>query len=458
MHQLPFYGKKTRPRALRRDLWRPFASVTLPPSLHSSPSSPPTADGDTQYDPRVNTPALAHDPNFADGLRLFQTLREMRTLRDYAWKTIPHMRDAVMSKQADGRKAMMGRLMDQRATAVADLARALWLRMDWVQQRRVEKERQRGELQKLYDDKWKKVERLAEGVADGRVEALGKGIEKNEAMLQSLSDAGAKEDDTLKVRRKLFEMRTQRNRMLRCKDAVDHVKGVSIPEDRKEKWSKTLRTLILVQKEGLESIPSKPVEKAIEKAKAGVVKTIMQNEESNSTDTLTAASDTGLGVPAATSDGEQSAEDIFVKRSGWGSPEDQFLERRRYVWKIKGTKFYSDTHYISYPKGEDITVPSNAIKIKWLDIRDAQYARSWPLDVYHARMGLLGYHTKYTMPHPDSGAIMEVEAMPEEEQTEEFDDAYSEPPSKEMQEKKSMWSRIISLPSNIFGRVFRSRA
>ena len=453
MHQLPFYGKKTRPRALRRDLWRPFASVTLPASQPSSAPDPRPAPGDTHYDARANTPALARDPHFADGLRVFQTLRELRTLRDYAWRGVPHMREAVLARRADGRRAMMGRLMDQRATAVADLASALWMRSEWVARREEERERVRQGVRTLYEERWKKVVRYAQGVADGRTEALRKGIERAEERLQSLSDAGAKDEEIGKVKRQLFEMRTNRNRMLRCRDAVDYVNGVSVPEERKEKWSKTLRELIQVQKEGLDSLPSKSVENAVEKAKASVVEKIMQDEENKSADGLAAASDTELGV-----DG-QPAEEIFVKRSGWGPEEDQFLERRRYVWKIKGRKFFSDTHYISYPKGEDIIIPPNGIKIKWLDIRDAQYANSWPSNVYHARMGLLGYHTKYTMPHPDSGPIMEVETMPEEEQEQEFDMAYSELPATAVQEeRKSMWSRILSLPSGIFGRVFRSRA
>jgi len=384
---------------------------------------------------------------------MFQTLRELRTLRDYAWRAVPHMREAVLGRRADGRKAMMGRLMDQRATAVADLAKVLWMRAAWVARREEERERARRGVRTLYEERWNKVRRYAQGVADGRTEALRKGIERAEARLQGLNDAGAKDEEIGKIRRQLFEMRTNRNRMLRCKDAVDYVNGLPVPEERKEKWSKTLRELIQVQKEGLDSLPSESVENAVEKAKVSVVKKIMQDEQSTSAEGLAATSDAESGV-----DG-QSTEEIFVKRSGWVPGEEQFLERRRYVWKIKGRKFFSDTHYISYPKGEDIIIPPNGIKIKWLDIRDAQYAQSWPSNVYHARMGLLGYHTKYTMPHPDTGPIMEVETMPEEEQEQEFDMAYPESPAAEAQdERKSMWSRILSVPSSIFGRVFRSRA
>src|SRR5215469_9267313 len=65
MKQLAFYGKKTKPRALRRDMWRPFASVTFPQGSEE------------------------------DGLRAYKVLREFRLLRDYAWREIPQFNPAL---------------------------------------------------------------------------------------------------------------------------------------------------------------------------------------------------------------------------------------------------------------------------------------------------------------------------------------------------------------------------
>jgi hypothetical protein len=92
LRQLPYNGKKTVPRALRKDHWHPLAQITFP-SGHGTL-----------------------------GLFAFQKLREYRKLHETSW-------DESFAKDADGkpltRKARGRRLCDQKANSVADMAAVL---------------------------------------------------------------------------------------------------------------------------------------------------------------------------------------------------------------------------------------------------------------------------------------------------------------------------------------------
>lgn len=457
--------------------------------------------------------ATAQDPNYTDGKRVYRTLREMRLLRDYAWRQIPHMNARVLARSHKSKRAMMGVVMDQRATAVADLAKALFMREEWV------RERQKSEV-KMGDalmppDRWKKVERYARGVVDGRVAALDKGIERNLARLNALKDEGKKErgQELMTLKRRILVLRTQRNRMLRCKEAVDHLNGMPVPEERQAQWSDELRALVTARKRKIaagKKFQEQSANVAQEELEAMLTQGWKTPRQKETAKRRTKADIRAAGESEAGKQEEDGQNEIISSyfRSGWlprtkkeikeyskgpyyradgwvEGPHDSLIEHRRYVWKVKGTQYFSDTHHIAYPRGETLVLPPSAIKIKWLDIKDAEYAQSWPNDVYHAHIGLLGYHTKYTMPHPDAGPIMEVRTVPERVQRK-WDgveegvvldgEASEEPPpetkerneggdgrKKEEQgdvkegEKKSIWSRVRSLPASIMGSMSRAR-
>lgn len=385
------------------------------------------------------------------------------------------MNEKISAVCHKSKRAMMSELRDQRATAVADLAKALFMREEWV-------ERDFEELRKRYDldaaqqgNRWAKVEAYAEGVGRGRVDALDKGIQKNLARLSRLREQGKKdEDDEVKVlRRRIIELKTHRSRMLRCKDAVDYVNGIAVPEERQEKWSKTLRALIEEEKQRREQ-PTELVLDAASRARKDVLQNFLDTDATAQAETSSSGMQGDAQASGARTTEVQSKRDQesgflhrdftaaeteyaaaakrvgwlptednlakpWIKPSGYVDPSDLFLEHRRYVWKIKGRKKFSDTHTIGYPKGESVEVPDDAIKIKWLDIRDAQYAEAWPGNVYHVQMGLLGRHTAYTMPHPDAGPMFEVNVRPEEpaEEGVELDREVSEePPSKDGEGKE----------------------
>jgi hypothetical protein len=122
LRQLPYNGKKTVPRALRKDLWSPLAQISLSKSI-------------------PNASAL--------GLLTFQKLREFRTLHETLWPTelaitkvtrreekalqerAEELGEKTWKKEGDDRilsRKERGRLlMNQRSNAVADMAAALQL-------------------------------------------------------------------------------------------------------------------------------------------------------------------------------------------------------------------------------------------------------------------------------------------------------------------------------------------
>jgi hypothetical protein len=468
-------------------------------------------------------------------MQVYKTLREMRLLRDYAWRQIPHMNARVQEKSQKSKRAMMRVVMDQMATAVADLAKALFMREEWVRARMEDEGTMEEAL--MPRDRWKKVETYARGVVDGRVDALDKGIERNLARLKELRDQGEKErgQELMTLKRRILVLRTQRNRMLRCKEAVDHVNGISVSEERQAQWSEDLRARVKARQRKIAAekkhqdltatteqaagkqepvanteSPSSPTVRPPEQGNKSFIQKMLTQDWRTLHPEETAKPRSEAEIPAVKETKEEKMERETRKavissfiRSGWHpstkediekfskpvhwrddgwleGPQEAILEHRRYVWKMKGTKYFSVMHNIAYPKGEKLVLPPNAIKIKWLDIRDAEHAKSWPKDVYHVHMGLLGYHTKYTMPHPDAGPIREVRTVPNriqgrwdgvQEDVLLDGEASEEPPPEtkdggergeqgevKEKEKRSVWSRVRSLPDSVLGGMWRSRS
>lgn len=90
LKQLPYNGKQTKPRAIRKDHWYPMAHIEFSPSVADSPQL---------------------------GLSTFQKLREYRKLHETLW---PEEEMKGLTRKERGRK-----LCNQRANTVADMAAAL---------------------------------------------------------------------------------------------------------------------------------------------------------------------------------------------------------------------------------------------------------------------------------------------------------------------------------------------
>ena len=101
LRQLPFNGKKTVPRALRKDLWQPLATIAFP----------------------AGRGAL--------GLAAFQKLRELRRLHETSWDPADMVEeeedgdDGKVRLRPLGRRERGRKLMDQKANSVADMAAVL---------------------------------------------------------------------------------------------------------------------------------------------------------------------------------------------------------------------------------------------------------------------------------------------------------------------------------------------
>lgn len=401
MKQLAFYGKKTKPHALRRDMWRPFASITFPQGSEE------------------------------DGLRAYKVLREFRLLRDYAWREIPHFNPALRDKSEfqdapnfstgyheieDGqlppkklekvkemllKKKRAWMLMDQRATSVADLAKVLQMREGWVREREAKAEKKKNGVETKHANQWARVEKLAALASGSRMETIKHHLAREQDRLEK-----SKRDNILEkiaeTERLVRNLMTARNRLQRAREAVDEVSGVNIPNSKKKRWNQQLTSLVEAQKQRLsrkadptigEPIP-KTVEKVIQDAKQS-----MLHQVSNG--------------PAQDKFQEAENEDSTGKIT-------KVIESWRKIRKgrRKGKRARQFRREILKREIEvDTTkLPAEAIRIKWLDVRDAEWAESWPEDVYHAHMGLLTEHTKYTMPHPDEAASFKPKEWVEQEE------------------------------------------
>jgi len=392
MKQLVFYGKKTKPRALRRDMWRPFASVTFPQGSEE------------------------------DGLRAYRVLREFRLLRDYAWREIPQfnpaLRDSSEFRDApkfstgysdieDGklqlkkmekvkemirkkRRAWM--LMDQRATSVADLAKVLQMREGWVREKEAKVKKKKDAEETKHASQWARVERLAALARGSRMETIQRHLAREQDRLEKFKRDNVLEKIT-ETEKLVKNLMTARNRLQRAREAVDEVDGMNLSNSKKKRWNQVLTSLVETQKQKVgkkvestseESIP-KTVEQAVQDAKES---TLQQLSNEPAQDGLHEVEN-----EAPTKETTKVMESWRTVRKG-----------RR---KGKKKRIFRKERFGREVELDTTELPAEAIKIKWLDLRNAEWAESWPDDVYHAHMGLLTEQTKYTMPHPDEAPRFE---------------------------------------------------
>ncbi|KAF2834237.1 hypothetical protein M501DRAFT_1020959 [Patellaria atrata CBS 101060] len=150
LKQLPYAGKKTVPRAVRKDMWRTMATITFP----SAPQ----------------------------GLTAYRLLREFRILHETRWRI-------AEGEKPLPRKLRARKIMNQKANTVADLAAVL-------QKQKVEGEKmvRMSEISaETVDEAW-----LREHDKHSSLEALqdSKPIDRMKAVLSSLK----KQQDTTKSR------------------------------------------------------------------------------------------------------------------------------------------------------------------------------------------------------------------------------------------------------------------
>lgn len=256
LKQLTFYGKKTVPTKLRKDLWHPYATITF--------------------------------PRPEQGLEAFKLLKEYRMVRDYAWGFAPMEADIAKAEQQkeeyQSKKRRNGEeplgesermdedepepgpkqykthydkvlnhylrlpqkpdrarlLMDQRATSVADLSAII--------QRVVSSTGQGKELraQRDRDELWSKITALAAIPAE-EIEKLERERDQLEAGHTADSRQLTQVTRAERTKQRKRDQRIQNitiylNRLRKAREAVSFASGSDeVSEKMRAKWSKTLK-------------------------------------------------------------------------------------------------------------------------------------------------------------------------------------------------------------------------
>jgi len=326
LKQLPFYAKKTVPTKLRKDLWKPFATITFPDAAH--------------------------------GLQAFKLLKEYRMVRDHSWTIAT---PSIPAEGADGasqildvnpggwftKKERAKLLMDQRATSVADLSHIITRNLNSTRA----SARERGaEIARL--KLWSKIQALALTPAEEL-----KALEDERSTLQSAADTpshktqqrggGQAEKSRLKKRRqRIAEITAHLNRLRKAREAVTFASGGEVEEKMREKWSKTLKYIVQQQ------VPDRPVISGYNMEKAAARKEAEDNARP-------------VNWPKSTKyDGDAHAPKAFTSRD----------------------KIALSSHTPEVDSRILKDLPAESVLIQWANLPDAQFAASWHKNVVHEEM------------------------------------------------------------------------
>ncbi|KIW00288.1 uncharacterized protein PV09_08178 [Verruconis gallopava] len=357
LKQLTFYGKKTVPTKLRKDLWKPYATVTF--------------------------------PRAEDGLQVFKLLKEYRMVRDYAWTFEPTTADIAKASQQEqkllgsnenedgvdngyrglaklptrfsesvlshytfypSKKERAKLLMDQRATSVADLAHIITRQLtpppDGISNAERNAERQRRKL-------WAKVQSLAatpkeeiQKLEQERAELQKASATATHAQMRNLEKARMK-----RRKKRIDQITAYLNRLRKAREAVAFVtgNGEDVPESARAKWSKTLKYIVQMQD------PSRPVISTYDRAAA----------EARRQAEATARPSNWPKSTKYDADGETPV------------PPKMLTRRDRIALK------HAEPQVDERPaKG----LPEDSVLIQWANLPDAQFAAEWHANVVHEPM------------------------------------------------------------------------
>lgn len=213
LRQLPDLGANNKPSTLRKDLWRPLYTLSLPTS---------------------------HPHALAQGLDAFRRLREYRRLHELCWEPTEAMKRPYSDAQIESmqrqlnerggskrenvfdvvkrrkRTMRLGIVRDQKANSIADLAAVL------LEQERTGRETEEMLIAERHRAREKEVEqmlRLAESAGEG-------GVEKIEAEAQAIQKRLDDGSDLLEgtsrrqLKRRLHDLHSRKARMIFAAKAV----------------------------------------------------------------------------------------------------------------------------------------------------------------------------------------------------------------------------------------------
>lgn len=408
LKQLTFYGKQTQASHIRKDLFQPFAAITCP------------------------------SPEF--GMNVYQKLREYRHVRDYNWTFAPTPKEIKESVEKANKRQTTPRfdtrlptmkeramlLMDQKASAIADLAHVIKREAeiardkDLLKKQKLKKEGDRKEWQ------WKQITNLAAKARAGELENFEGWIKRREGEIEAATDERSK----ARGKKGLMMLKIKRNELLRAKEALDFIEGKEVPLIQRLKWNQNLCAMVQSRTDRIvnpEKPPIAPKEEEEEEAPR-----LKERAPKIPIQTMYSRYEKGMiehAVPPSL------------------HPSNARIDPRL-------------EPYIRESRGLE---PSSVL-IQWRNLDDALYAKKWPKLVVHEqiRKELLADGNRFSevrVPHsafPGNEEILKASAE-EEAERERDEDMAGEKEAKtetdEKEEKNSFWARTRSAVMGPFTRT-----
>jgi hypothetical protein len=362
------------PRALRKDIWQPFATVKFPKP--------------------------------EQGLLAIQSLREYRKVRDHCWTWKPTPQEIEKAKEElrqtgttdlvqtslPTKKERQKLLMDQRAYSVADLADVLEKQEQLILEREKAEAKAEEARQAVEDAKWQKAVDLAAEARDGGIEKVEAHILKLEERFEQTPSPKRK----AKSRSGIMVLKIKRNELVRAKEAVDMVEGKTIvPVERRMRWNQALRAMVQ-QRTTEQVVPLTPAEEAAaavaltEDVPSEALGYDAEAAEDDATATLTPKTQTQTLASSTTTTKPKAKErKVTLNKYGQDTNKPQWRTSThppKKPWALKKDRTVHDIR----PE-----IPQSSILIQWSNMQDAEWAAQWPENIYHEWMGLGIRHSAF---------------------------------------------------------------
>jgi hypothetical protein len=423
--QLTFYGKKTVPPVTRIEIERqPEPGTIVDKKLKKRLKKDPILiiKAGTRNDlwKPMATVRFA-EPELAE--LAFKKLRDLRTLREYAWKelgmrpppkkghklTNQDTKVIQVEKKKLAKKDLKNWLMDQRGSSVVDLSTTI----DQVNMHIVER---RDEILK----NWELIQALAKDAADGKLAQLEKFIQNSENSIKTADSFMTKRA----LIKQLTDQRNQRYRLLRALKVVKMVNQKQRPELLEQMLLAEQKKEQLFQKRisGLERRveSQKDAEDAI---KADMDASVNDAESQEHLAKLTTAK--RLGATA-----ERQLDQLEDDLKACHQRQVEILERLEDLAMDLATENHAtDATSSTLASVEDPVLTSELeklienvvslqvdeklerlyiddintdfeVKIYWEDLNDRKFAEDWPENSIHKPMGLRPFNLKFVASLP----------------------------------------------------------
>lgn len=421
--QLPDLGANNTPTALRKDLWKPLYTLSLPTNSES---------------------------HRAQGLDAFRKLREYRKLHELNWEPplalskpysdaeIEDIKDALQQRGGNKketpydiikrRKRRMRErvIMDQKANSVADLAAVLWEQEEAGKKTlQAQRELRRGEVEEMLG--------LAIEASRGEIEEVDRRIAEAKRMIEEKEAPEGMSRNELKAN--LHRMMSKRGKMVFADSAV---KGLLETNEMDEGLKKMMADLFITRAEDRVKSWKQKAQSADAEDTAGHAKKLQKAEADlrermqtvreffGDLQTPTGASPPTTQANAAATGRNSSPKRILVPYVPGEAPALRLSKDSTHSSLGPASEDQANPDLIDllppFPARTEKTVPKRGplsarikrqnapvfglegVKVKWQHTLDAEYAASWPSSIIHEPMGWV----RHNAPKGDMEAIEDV--------------------------------------------------